>query len=163
MSEPVERKPIDRWLPGLFFVFFAVVLSVNGIMVYFAASSWTGLETKQSYIKGRDYNRTLDAVAQQKARGWDAGLSIKAGDRDHVRLDLTLFDARKHAVAGADVSARLVRPTHEGYDLEIHMDDYGAGRYMGELRAPLAGQWDVRVVARHPSGDYRVTRRVVIP
>ena len=162
MSDPVEGKPIDRWLPWLFFVFFAVVLAVNGVMVYFAASSWTGLETKHHYIKGRDYNRTLEAVAQQKARGWDAGLSIETRDRDHVRLDLTLLDAGKHAVAGADVSARLVRPTHEGYDLEIHMDDYGAGRYVGELRAPLAGQWDLRVVAHHPSGDYRITRRVMI-
>lgn len=163
MSDPVERKPIDRWLPGLFFVFFAVVLSANGIMVYVAASSWTGIETKQHYIKGRDYNRTLDAVAQQRARGWDAGLSIESRDRDHVRLDLTLRDAGKRALAGADVSARFVRPTHEGYDLEIHLDDYGAGRYVGELRAPLPGQWDVRVVARHPSGDFRMTRRVVVP
>lgn len=163
MSDPVECKPIDRWLPWLFFVFFAVVLSVNGIMIYVAASSWTGVETRQHYIKGRDYNRTLDAVARQTARGWNAGLSIEAKARDHVRLDLTLLDARKHSVAGADVSARFVRPTHEGFDVEIHLDDDGAGRYVGELRAPLPGQWDVRVVARHPSGDFRITRRVVVP
>lgn len=163
MSDSTESRPSDRWLPWLFVVFFAVVLSVNGVMVYFAASSWTGIETKQPYIKGRDYNRTLDAVAEQNARGWNAGLSIEVQDRDHVRLDLTLTDSGKHALAGADVLARFIRPTHEGHDVEVSMNGYGAGRYVGILQAPLAGQWDVRVLARHPSGDFRITRRIVVP
>ena len=163
MSDSPDSRPSDRWLPWLFVVFFAVVLAVNGVMVYFAASSWTGIETKQSYIKGRDYNRTLEAVAEQDARGWDAGLSIETQDRNHVRLDLMLIDSGRHAVAGATVSARLVRPTHEGNDVEMSMSDYGSGRYVGVLQAPLPGQWDVRVVARHPSGDYRITRRILVP
>jgi nitrogen fixation protein FixH len=163
MTESVESKPIDKWLPWLFFLFFGVVLAVNGVMVYVAAASWTGLETKQSYIKGRDYNRTLEEVERQKALGWVGHLSTQPQAGGAVRIELTLADARKAAVAGASVTARIVRPTHEGHDLEIRMDDFGGGRYVGTVVAPLPGQWDLRVAARHPSGDFHLTRRIVVP
>jgi nitrogen fixation protein FixH len=163
MSDATASKPIDRFLPWLFVLFFVVVFAVNGVMVYVAASSWTGVSTKQHYIKGRDYNRTLEAVERQKARGWNSDLSVLSRDRGRVAVELSLTDAGKRAIAGADVSARFFRPTHEGYDLEIRLDDYGAGRYVGKLVAPLPGQWDVRIVARHPSGDFHITRRIVVP
>ena len=163
MSDASEAKPTDRFLPWLFVLFFVVVLAVNGVMVYVAASSWTGIETKQHYIKGRDYNQTIEAVERQKARGWESALTIAPQDKGRIRIDLNLSDAGKRVIAGADISARFVRPTHEGHDVEIRLDDYGAGRYVGELVAPLPGQWDVHVTARHPSGDFRITRRVVVP
>jgi nitrogen fixation protein FixH len=162
MTEPIERKRIDPWLPWFFVLFFAVVLAVNGVMVYFAAASWTGVETRQPYIRGLDYNRTLDAVERQKALGWTADLALRP-DAEGARLDLSLVDARRLAIAGARVTARFVRPTHEGHDFEIALEDLGRGRYAGVARAPLPGQWDVRVFVAHPSGEFRLTRRVAVP
>jgi nitrogen fixation protein FixH len=162
MTEHAERKRIDPWLPWFFVLFFVVVLAVNGVMVYFAAASWTGVETRQPYIKGLDYNRTLADVERQKALGWTADLSVTP-DAEGARLDLSLADARRLAVAGARVTARLVRPTHEGHDFEIDLEDRGRGRYAGVVRTPLPGQWDVRVSVTHSSGQYRLTRRVVVP
>jgi nitrogen fixation protein FixH len=163
MSEPADSKPIDRWMPWLFVLFFLVVFVVNGIMVYVGAVSWTGLETKQHYVKGLAYNKTLDAVDRQKARGWTGALSIRPEVQGRVNLDFVLHDKQEHAIAGATVTARLVRPTSEGHDLEVRMDDYGRGRYVGVAKLDLRGQWDVRVVAKHPSGDFRLTRRIVVP
>ena len=54
-------------IPLLFFAFFAVVLTANGIMIWIALSSWTGLETKNHYLKGVDYNQTLQDVRTQEA------------------------------------------------------------------------------------------------
>ena len=127
MTDHAESKPIDRWLPWLIVPFFLVVFIANGIMVYVGATTWTGLETKQYYIKGLDYNETLQEEARQKALGWTAGLSVEPKERNTVRLDFSLLDRRNLAIAGADVSARLVRPTSEGHDVEIHMDDFGSG------------------------------------
>lgn len=162
MNEQVESKPIDRWLPWLFVVFFVVVFAVNGVMVYVAASSWTGVETRQHYVKGRDYNRILEAVERQNARGWTGNLSVRPRKDGDVRLEFRLADARAAALTGAGVTARLVRPTREGYDFDVRMDDYGAGRYIADLHVPLPGQWDVRIVASHPSGEFRLTRRIVV-
>jgi len=162
MSGTADSKPIDRWLPWLFVVFFAVVLIVNGIMVYVAAASWTGLETKQYYVKGLAYNKKLQEVERQKALGWTGTLAVEPETQGRVRLYLSLQDHRKLAIAGATVIARFVRPTSEGHDEEVRMDDLGGGRYAGTMNLPLPGQWDVRVVARHPSGDFRLTRRIMV-
>lgn len=162
MSEPIVRKRIDPWLPWFFVLFFIVVFAVNGALVYFAAESWTGLETRQSYIKGLDYNRTLEQVEKQNALHWTTDLAVRVEGRD-AHLDLSLADARGLAIAGARATARFVRPTHEGYDFEIPLEDRGRGHYVAVAHAPLPGQWEVRVSVAHPSGDYRLTRRVVVP
>jgi nitrogen fixation protein FixH len=162
MSEPVDSKPIDRWLPWLIFPFFLVVFIANGIMVYVGATTWTGLESKHYYIKGLDYNETLKAEERQKALGWEAALSADRKSENSVRLDFSLQDRRHLAIGGADVTARIVRPTSEGHDMDIRMKDYGRGHYVADVELPLRGQWDVRVVAKHPSGDFRLTRRIVV-
>jgi nitrogen fixation protein FixH len=162
MSDHVESKPIDRWLPWLIFPFFLVVFIANGIMVYVGATTWTGLESKHYYIKGLDYNDTLKAEERQKALGWTAALSVDRKSENGVRLDFSLLDRRSLAIAGADVSVRLFRPTSEGHDVDIRMKDYGRGHYVADVQLPLRGQWDVRVVAKHPAGDFRLTRRIVV-
>lgn len=163
MMQDIDRKPIDRWLPWLFVLFFVIVFAVNGVMVYVAARSWTGIETRQPYIKGRDYNRTLEEVAKQKALGWTGAFAAHPDAQGSVRLDLDLTDARGKAVGGAQVTARFVRPTHEGHDFRITLEDRGGGRYSGVTHAPLPGQWDVRIQAEHPAGAYRLTHRIVVP
>ena len=163
MSEP--RKPMipDSWLPWLFVVFFAVILIPNGILVYAALQSWTGVESEQHYIRGLKYNETLDDVAQQEARGWRAGLSVQSRNRDTVDVRLTLTDRQKNPISGARATVRFVRPTHEGHDFELTLQDFGGGRYQGAAALPMAGQWDVRVTAAHRAGTYRLTQRVVLP
>ena len=162
MSDHVESKPIDRWLPWLIVPFFLVVFIANGIMVYVGATTWTGLETKQYYLKGLDYNETLQAEERQKALGWTGALSVAGKSENGVRLDFSLQDHGHRALAGAKVSARFVRPTSEGHDMEVAMKDYGKGHYVADVQLPLRGQWDVRVVAKHPAGDFRLTRRIVV-
>lgn len=163
MIENVESKPIDRWMPWIFVLFFVVVIAVNMVMVYFAATSWTGLMTSHYYIKGLDYNQTLDEVAREKALGWTSVLVVKPNAHGVVRVDFTLTDARKLALAGAHVTARFVRPTSEGHDFKIKLDDYGRGHYVGRAQPPLPGQWDVYLEAQHPAGLYHVTRRIMVP
>jgi len=71
--------------------------------------------------------------------------------------------ARVARRTGARVTARFVRPTHEGHDFEIALEDLGRGCYAGVARAPLPGQWDVRIFVSHPSGEFRLTQRVAVP
>ena len=168
MSAEPDRKPIDRWLPWSFVAFFLVVFTANGIMVYFALSSWTGLHGEKQYIRGLAYNETLDDVARQKAMGWKADLSLAprrqgVDDRAAYTLQVDLSDAQSIGVSGASMKASFVRPTHDGYDFEVDLRDMGQGHYQGIVVAPLPGQWDVYVTAEHRSGAYRLTKRVVVP
>ena len=153
----------DRWIPWVFVGLFAVVLAANGTLVYFAAASWTGLETEQYYIKGLAYNRTLDGVARQRELGWKGQLVLRPVAKGDFELVVDLHDALGRGLSGGTVQAAFVRPTHTGYDFSLKLADRGKGRYRAAVAPPLPGQWDVRVTILHPFGEYRMTRRLMVP
>lgn len=163
MSQMQKQRIPGARLPWIFVGFFAVVFIANGILVYAAVQSWTGVSSEQHYLKGLDHNKTLQDVAQQQSRGWTADLSVNSRRDGAVEVQMDLANARKNAVAGARVAARFIRPTHEGHDFELQLQDVGRGRYRGVTTPPLPGQWDVQVMVEHRSGTYRMIRRVVLP
>jgi len=163
MSESHDIRRIDRWIPWMFVGFFAVVLAANGMLVYFAAASWTGLETKEYYIRGLAYNRTLEDVARQRELGWKGAVALRPAARGGQELALDLKDSKGLGLSGGAVQADFVRPTHAGYDFSVALVDRGNGRYAAPIALPLPGQWDVHIIVRHPYGAYRVTQRLVTP
>jgi nitrogen fixation protein FixH len=157
-----ERK--DAWIPWSFIGFFAVVLLVNGIMIFVAFDTWTGIgqENANSYQQGLAYNDRLAEVAAQEALGWQAELSFEELAGRQGRLELALADRNGNPLEGAAVAATLARPTNAASDFALPLSDAGIGRYGADIDFPAAGQWDVRIVAEHGDGTYRITGRVYL-
>lgn len=159
MTMADKDAPSSRWIPWSFVGFFAVVFLANGIMLYFALSSWTGIATKDAFKKGLAYNERLaEAVAQTKL-GWQ--LELRLPDRVGVEdsLDLAVVDSTGEPVDGAMVQARLVRPTHEGFDSALTLAAEGNGRYSGSVEIPLPGLWEVRLQIARQDDVYRHSER----
>ena len=81
--------------PWLFVGGMLVVILVNGALVYFAVSSFSGLATNDAYDKDVAFNQTVASVDAQAARGWQMALSTRVSGS---RLDLA---AEFHDRAGA--------------------------------------------------------------
>ena len=78
MPAPLSR---GRWIPWLFVGLFLLVFAVNGVMIWYALSSWTGLAANEAYDQGLTYNRNLAAAARQAQLGWRPQLTVRtAGD-----------------------------------------------------------------------------------
>ena len=159
-SDQSERK--SGWIPWAFVGIFAVFLVANGIMVYFASATWTGVETENAYERGLDYNRTLAAVRDQEALGWQVAVEVQSIGQREARVEVALSDRDGRPVAARSVRARLNRPTHAGYDTKADLRDLGAGQYSGKIAVPLPGQWDLQVLVEHSGGLHQTTRRVVL-
>jgi nitrogen fixation protein FixH len=155
------RRPLT-WGPWVFFAMFAVVIAANGVLVFFAVGSWTGLETDGAYEKGVAYNETLAAARAQAALGWQVEVEVVSRGAGRVRLEVTFRDRNGRPLRLNAVTARLVRPTHSGHDLRLPLARLEVGRYGAETIVPLPGQWDVRVLAEHGGGSYQASRRVVV-
>jgi len=156
------RRGRDWWIPWVFVGFFAVVVAANAIMVVLAMESWSGLETEDAYRKGLAYNRDLEAAKRQAARGWRTGFAFEpTGDRQG-RIVVTLADRAGAPLSRAEVSARVVRPTHTGYDFDLPFDERAGGRYVARTDFPLTGQWEIRVSAVRGEAVYRESHRVVL-
>ena len=169
MLEGVMRsKRADGWwYPWIFVGGMAFVVLVNGIMVFIALNSWTGLETEGHYQKGLEYNRDLAAAKAQAALGWTFALEAEptasAGKNRTVDLRLSFADRDGQPLDGLDVSVLLMRPTHEGYDQTIPLKPAGGGLYEAQATLPLPGQWSAHVLAARGDSEFQDEKRLRLP
>jgi nitrogen fixation protein FixH len=153
--------PRDLWIPKLIVAGFALVILVNGIMVYFAMASFTGLQTKGHYQRGLDYNDVLAAEAAEEGLGWSVKIDLVELAGSHARVLVTAADKEGNPLSGAGVRVRLVRPVQTGHDMDVTLAASGGGRYDAEIELPLRGQWDILAQISHPSGNYSTAKRIV--
>ena len=136
-----ERR--SRWIPWTFVWGFVVILMANGIMVFFAFDSFTGVSTDDSYRRGLGFNKQLEARQRAAALAWDvaARLDRQAGGG---RLTLALHDRAGRPLSSADVRAEFRRPIEQGLDFAVALKPLGDGRYDAPIRALRLGQWQVQ-------------------
>jgi nitrogen fixation protein FixH len=161
-SGNVHSARRGRWIPWTFVGGFGVVILANAVLIVFALSSWSGLETEQAYQKGLAYNEAIATAEAQAARGWRASLGFEPRGPLSGELVVSFADAEGEPVSGLAVTARLIRPTHEGFDHETALAPTGAGRYAVPLDFPLAGQWQVRIEALSRGEPYRLSERIIV-
>ena len=127
---------------------FALVLAVNGVLVYFALTSFTGLETEDAYRRGLAYNQTIAAAEAQDKRGWrvDLGQSPGLNGKDW-QLRARFQDRHGAAIRGLDVSAVVRRPSHSQDDSSLVLRWANDGYYETTTPWPGGGQWLVTLEA----------------
>lgn len=162
MSDTTFRAADDfdprrsRWIPWAFVAAFAVIIAVNGILIYAALSTFTGVTTGHSYDRGRTYNAVLQEAARQDALGWTARLavegnvvSVQASDRDGLPV-------------GRRVEGVLLRPL-EGAELRLDFAAAGPGRFIAFAEIPGKGQWDARLTLTGERGErLDIRQRLVV-
>jgi nitrogen fixation protein FixH len=162
LIEQNQDSDRGRWIPWVFVAFFGVVLVANVTLLVIALSTWTGLETTDAYQRGLAYNRALAAAAEQEALGWRVAFAFtREGDR-HGLVEVGLEDRFGNFLQKAEVTARFVRPTQEGYDRTVSLEHQYGGRYSAEVELPLAGQWEIRVNAAEGGQQYQLSKRIFV-
>ncbi|NBX65604.1 MAG: hypothetical protein EBQ96_01235 [Proteobacteria bacterium] len=158
MNAPVVSKPIDKYIPWLFVVFFLVIAAVDTVFVTMAVRTHTGVVTDQAYEKGLAYNKTLEDSAAQSALGWTGEVKLT---RDLLTYDLR--DQKGNAIEGATLKASIKRPVTQGYDLDIDLKSTGPGAYQAPLSLPLKGQWQVRIYAKVRDQEFQTNAFLLVP
>lgn len=155
------RQP-GWYIPWIFVAGFAVVIAVNGVMLHFAFSSWTGVQTEQHFMKGLKYNQDLAGARAQAERGWKVATEFTGTEPQKGILALTLRDKYGNLLKDAEVKVAFIRPTSEGHDVRLDLPYLGEGRFAAPVSLPLAGQWDLRVEIHHATGDYQDEQRIFV-
>lgn len=162
-SDGRGRHGGGRWIPWAFVAFFVVVFAANGIMVYLAHDSWTGLQTEDYYEQGVAYNEVLAEARAQEELGWDVDVAFTPIDAARAEVTVAMRDGAGHALTGGSVRARFIRPTQSGFDSEVTLAPLGEGRYRANVELPLPGQWRLVVIGSHNGASYQTVRRVRFP
>ncbi|MGB0718856.1 MAG: FixH family protein, partial [Bdellovibrionales bacterium] len=104
----------------IFAAFFGIIIAVNGVFIYTALGTHTGVVTERPYEKGLAYNDTLEQAKAQPR--WQTAAAY-----DNGVLTWRLLDEGAKPLDGAAVSAKLIRPVQDGNDFEVTLQPQGQG------------------------------------
>ncbi|MEA1676123.1 FixH family protein [Nitrospirillum sp. BR 11163] len=158
-------KPKRSLIPWIFVGGMGVVIVVNSILIYVALHSWTGIVTAKPYERGIEYNKVLQAQAQQDALGWVFDADIEPwgdGPKGTGVLTVRVSDRDGAALDGMALTGRLVRPIDIMPDVPLTFTAAGNGRYTASVALPKHGQWDLKLKAEKGADWYHLTRRLFV-
>jgi nitrogen fixation protein FixH len=157
MSQTTFDARRSRWIPWAFVGGMLLVVVVNGIMAYYAVSTFTGVTVTRSYERGRGYEQVLAEAARQDALGWKADVTLGGG-----LLAVSAADRDGRPLPGR-IEGVLLRPL-EGLELPLDFTARGTGRWVAEAAPPQRGQWEARLTLYGPDGTpFDIRRRVMVP
>lgn len=140
MIDEQARPFTGRHMLMIMLTFFAVVLTANLTLVYYANHSWTGLVVPNSYVASQEFNATTQKL-EQAAADFHATLDYQSG-----KLKITLHDNNGKAASSGNVVVTLGRPSHEGEDKSIALLESGDGVFSADIVLGK-GQWSGTVTA----------------
>jgi nitrogen fixation protein FixH len=152
-----ETSHNSSWIPWAFVGFFGVVTAVNAVMIWFAVTTFTGLDRDEPYLRGIDYNAVLAEERRQAALGWTAAV---AADRDRLAVDVA--DRLEQPLEGAVVYAEITRPVDAALDFTAELAPAGAGHYAAAIDWPVAGRWEILVTVERDGHVFQHHRRLVV-
>jgi nitrogen fixation protein FixH len=142
--------------------FFAVVASVNAIMIRAAVTTFGGVETESSYKAGLAFAREIAASEAQQARGWKVSAMIVPDGRDGRRVEVIARDGADRPIPGLVATVWLAHPTDRRSDQSITMTEDWSGRFSGTAPT-VAGQWDLVIdLARDGERMFRSKSRMIL-
>ncbi len=135
--------------------FFLSVFAANAIMVFYALTTFDGVETDDAYRKGRAYNHVLEADAAQAALGWTTSIETMASGSDtgvsvYATVRVTTDDGAFASLQNPSLT--FWRPTVQGMDVDAVVTPAGDGTYQGVVQLQRPGNWIVRLNAETPEG-----------
>jgi nitrogen fixation protein FixH len=140
---------------------FAIVAGVNGVFVWAAVSTFSGLAGDDGYRKGLAYNSTLSEAAIQQRLGWKAALTIDNASS----LTLVLTDAAGVPLSGYDVAGWFERPAASQWDRRLSFAPTSPGHYGARLNATGYGSWIATLTVSRPGAGiiFRWKERLWLP
>ena len=161
--QPYSRRHLAGWhvLTGMV-AFFAVVVSVNGAMIYSAISTHSGVVATEPYRKGLHYNDRVRADETQQRMGWGDNLTIEGNGQ----IELAITNADGVPVRALNVRLVIGRPTTNRHDVIVELVSSPTGHYAARIKTLPPGHWIAAVEARTSRADpepvYRARRRIWI-
>lgn len=163
MAATVSAASRRSLVPWYFAGGLGLVVAVNGALVYFSVSSWTGLAVTKPYERGIRYNAVLAEQRRQDALGWYFEAAFRpSGEPGRGIVEVSVAGLDGLPLDGLSLEGRLVRPVEVLDDQPVEFRAAGAGRYVAAVTAPKAGQWDLKLTARRDGDHYAFSHRLVI-
>ena len=123
--------------------FFGTIFIANGIFLYAALSTYTGVVAQEPYRKGLHYNQRIAAAERQEQLGWSTDVAL----RPDAGLLLEVRDREGRPVSNLLISGVLGRPSTNQHDRSVTLSEVEPGRYAVPVGSLSPGAWLVNLEA----------------
>ncbi len=148
---------------AILIAFFGTIFLVNGTMVYYALSTFSGLIDPHPYEHGLAYNKEIAAAEAQDARHWQVAAHISSAAAGARTVEAVFRDRDNQPLTGLAVTAKLEFATNMKRDRSLALSEVASGIYRGEI-VVANGEWDLVIEAeRDATQVFRSRNRVTIP
>ncbi|MBY3380939.1 MULTISPECIES: FixH family protein [Rhizobium] len=122
--------------------FFAVVISVNVTMAWFASASWSGLVVENTYVASQQFNQKASAIKAMAATGVSGDISL----RGNV-FTYNLHNRDGSPAPAEEVTAAFRRPVGDHEDFTAALKKVAVGRFEVDHHVP-SGDWIVELISK---------------
>jgi nitrogen fixation protein FixH len=161
-SSSTARPITGRFVLIAVVSFFAVVISVNVVMMRLAIATLPGTEVDSAYSASLAYQKEIQNAHQQNKRDWkvDAHIERQADGTARLNVDAKAQDGAP--LAGLSVLGRLERPTDRRADQVFEIMESGGGSYRGTAHGVATGQWELVIEADRDGQRLFLSRNRVV-
>jgi len=165
-ADMIQQKP-RRELTGrtvllCMIAFFAVVATVNAVMIRIAVTTFAGVDTDSAYRAGQGYKKEEAAAFAQQSLNWTVDGRLTRAASGMATLSVDVKDAQQQPVNGVVVNARLTHPASSQHDHVIPLTQTPDGAFSGQTEA-TPGQWILTLdVIRGETRLYRSVSRLML-
>lgn len=144
-------KPAAAWPLALAGV---LALTVVANVALLAAANAPGAARVEPdyYRRALAWDSTQAERARSAALGWRAEAAFTAGGGRGLALDVSLLDADRRPVAGAELEALAIHNLEPGPPARWRLEEITPGAYRARVRPGRAGRWELRLRATR-AGD----------
>jgi nitrogen fixation protein FixH len=137
--------------------FFVVVFAVNGVFLFLALSTNTGIVAVEPYRKGLKYNERIAAEERQLKLGWKSEISIDASGGSLVAV---ISDRDGNGVSGLVANVKVGRAATDREDIGATLTETTPGRYEAKHLFHEPGGYIANLEVSDPnSADHGVVYR----
>ncbi len=165
MSDGVRRSRQRtgwRFLPLGLLGALGVVMAVNGVMVFYAVTTFPGDAGPNAFDVSNHYDAVLKAAEQDTGLGWSI-----AAHAQGTRPVLVVQDRTGAPLPAARVQGEAARPVGAAQTTPLTFLSSGDGVFVANESLPGPGQWTLTLAVtqgeRSAAHTMRVTRRLVLP
>lgn len=150
-----------RWMPWIFVAGMLLVVAVNGVLIFMAVGTWSGLVVERPYERGLGYNRALAAAERQDALGWAIKARIDSGPSGN-QLVVEAMDRESRPLNDLRIDVVLERPLGPRETLKTELRRIAAGHYAVSLPPLARGQWQARIAVSVGGDAMHLSRRLTV-
>jgi nitrogen fixation protein FixH len=135
--------------------FFGTMFAVNAVFVYYAVSSFNGMES-DAYEIGLHYNKRIAADGRQAALGWSHRVTFAEDGSVRVAMQ----DRKGAPVSGLRLAGDIARPAADRFTRQLAFRETSAGNYSAPIPDLSAGNWIVTLEGAQGDAAYHIKERL---